>query len=246
LLQLKDPRKVKLEYGKPLWNEVFDHNPRIARYDEVGDFQVYQARVDGLRPYIVAKTAERWTWREYKPPIGELYFQPNELEFAAKYAPGEPFVVVEPHIKSKASPNKRWGFERWTDLVYLMDQAGLKVVQMGDGSGARVAGTKFIITPTFRIACALLARARAAVLIEGGLHHAAAVVGVRSVVIYGSYISPRVTGYEMHRNIYVEGHGGALGCGWRVRCKECGEAMQKITPHMVMKELMMILDPQTV
>lgn len=230
LLQQTDPRKVRLDFGKRLWNAVWDHNPRIAALDENGDFQTYHPRVNGLRPYCAGKTPDRWTWREYKPPVGEIYFQPAELEMAARHAPD---VVIEPNLKGKASPNKDWGADRWAKLISLMRSAGIRPVQLGPIGTRRFQGADLIETPTFRSACAVLARARAAVLPEGGLHHAAAAVGVRAVVLFGGYISPAQTGYETHANIFT----GGKPCGMRLACNHCARAMQKITPEMVLAEL---------
>jgi ADP-heptose:LPS heptosyltransferase len=233
-MQLRDPRKVRLDFGKRLWNDVWNHNPRIAAIGEVGDFQVYQPRVNGLRSYCAGKTGDKWTWREYKPPVGEIYFQPEELAYAARFAPD---VVIEPNLKGRASSNKDWGLDKWRHLVALMRVAGLQPVQLGPAGTRRLIGAEFIDTPTFRLASAVLARARAAVLPEGGLHHAAAVVGVRSVVIYGGYISPQQTGYDLHTNIFT----GRKPCGMRLACNHCARAMAKIAPEMVLEELRRLL-----
>lgn len=233
VMQQRDPRKVRLDYGKKLWNEVFDHNPRIAHASDK-DCQVYQPRPNGLRPYCAAKTPDRWTWKEHKPPVGELYFQPDELALARRHSPD---VVIEPNLKGAASPNKDWGLDRWTKLISLMRAAGITPTQLGRLGTRSAPGAKMIETTNFRRACAVLARARAAVLSEGGLHHGAAVVGVRSVVIYGGYISPQQTGYDLHVNLFT----GGSPCGWRVPCRHCKDAMAKITPEEVMERLMGIL-----
>lgn len=232
LLQQKDPRKVKLEYGKRLWNAIFDHNPRIAGLDEVGDFQIFRPRENGLRPYIKSKSVQKWTWQEYKPPAGEIYLQPDELEFAEPYAPE---VVIEPTVKTGASPNKQWG--HWQILVFLMRKHGFKPVQLGPAGTRWIPGVKFVETPTFRKACAVLARSKYAILHEGGMAHAAAVMGLPSVVIMGGYIGPGAIGYDMHRNLFVSTEVHPLGCGMRIPCKHCTDAMAKITPEQVLHEL---------
>lgn len=237
LLQQKDPRKIKLHYGKRLWNEVFDHNPRIARLDEEGDFQVYHPRPHGLRPYCKAKSDQRWTWQRYKPPAGELYFDRHEIGFSSQY---RPTIVIEPNIKSRASPNKLWPIEYWQKLVILLNGAGLRVFQLGPQRTPIVTGARFIATDTFRQAAAVLQNARAAVLTEGGMAHAAAVVGVRAVVIMGGYIGPDVIGYEQNANLFVHDDRHPLGCGMRVPCKHCEDAMRSITPERVMVEVRMI------
>lgn len=232
-MQTTDPRKVRIEYGKRIWNEVFDHNPRIARSSDK-DVQLYHARPNGLRPYARAKSGDRWTWQDYKPFVGELYFQPDELAYAARF---DPDVVIEPNLKGMASPNKDWGLQRWKRLVQIMRADGLRPVQLG-GAGTRVLdGAQLVETRNFRHACAVLARARAAVLTEGGLHHGAAVVETRAVVIYGGYISPRQTGYDLHDNVFS----GGSACGMRLPCTHCAQAMHRITPEEVFSRLQAIL-----
>ena len=232
-MQRTDPRKVRLDYGKRLWNEVFDHNPRIAHGSD-RDVQVYYPRPNGLRPYATSKSPVRWGWRSYKPPVGELFFQPDEIAFAEKYSP---IVVIEPNLKSRASPNKDWGVERWSRLVALMKADGIQPVQLGPPGTHVIPGVDLIETRSFRWACAVLARAKAAVLSEGGLHHAAAAVGVRSVVIYGGFISPDQTGYDLHVNLFT----GGVPCGWRTPCSHCVESMAKIPPGFVLENLKEIL-----
>ena len=230
-LQQKDPRKVRLAYERPThWNAVFDHNPRIATIGEQGDFQVLVPRTNGLRPYCERKMPDRWFWKPYTPLVGELYFQPEELDFAAKFTPD---VVIEPNLKGGASPNKDWGAKNWFALIQMMRAEGILPVQLGPAGTRKFHGAQFVETPTFRMACAVLARARAGVLHEGGLHHAAAVVNVRSVVIYGGYIGPEHTGYQLHRNLTA----GGKPCGMRLPCNHCARAMQKITPEQVLAEL---------
>lgn len=233
VMQQTDPRKVKLDYGRRLWNEVFDHNPRIAHAADK-EFQVLQPRPNGVRPYCSAKHADRWVWRDYKPPIGELYFQPDELAFAGRLKLD---VVIEPNLKGNASPNKDWGEGRWLALAALMRREGLRPVQLGKPGTRMLEGVPMVDTRNFRHACVALTRARAAVVHEGGLHHGAAVVGLRSVVIYGGYISPRQTGYDLHVNLFT----GGEPCGMRVPCYHCSKAMARIEPEQVMAELRKLL-----
>lgn len=235
VLQQTDPRKVRLDYGKRLWNEVFDFNPRIAHGTD-RDVQVYQPRVGGLRPYCARKTDRQWIWRDdYRPPVGELYFQRDELDFASRFNVD---VVIEPTLKINASPNKDWGAKRWQHLVELIVREGLQPVQLGKhGTLIYHPAVRLIETRNFRHACAVMARAKAAVLTEGGLHHGAAAVGTRAVVIYGGFISPRQTGYDLHVNLFT----GGEPCGMRVACRHCEQAMAQITPEQVVRELMNIV-----
>ena len=118
-----------------------------------------------------------------------------------------------------------------------MRKHGLRPVQLVPNGVQTVEGIDVIRTSDFRMACAVMAHARAAVLPEGGLHHAAAAVGTSAVVIYGGYISPEQTGYTLHHNLFT----GGVPCGMRQPCSHCIEAMSKITPELVMRNLMEIL-----
>lgn len=235
-MQMTDPRKVRLVYERPNhWSEVFNGNPRIAARGEAGDFQLYQPRVNGLRPYIAAKTDRQWTWRDdAKPEVGELYFSHSEKAYASQYS-GD--VILEPNCKPKASPNKDWGWERWQKLAHMLIAMGIKPRQLGPKGTKTLNGVKLIETPTFRDAAVVLSRSRVAILPEGGLHHAAAAVGCKSVVIFGGYISPQQTGYDTQVNLFT----GDKPCGWRLPCKHCAEAMQQITPALVLEKVKEIM-----
>jgi ADP-heptose:LPS heptosyltransferase len=233
-MQKTDPRKVRLDYaGKKIWNEVFDHNPRIAGPQD-SDVQVYQPRVNGLRPYCAGKSPERWIWRDYSALQGEIYFQLSEQVYAATVNPG---IVIEPNLKANASPNKDWGWKRWAQLVEMLRANGYRVSQLGLPGMRLVKGAEPILTPTFRLAAAILAKAPGAVLSEGGLHHAAAAVGTPAVVIFGGYISPRQTGYDAHVNLFT----GGTPCGMRIPCDHCAKAMAAITPQDVLAELKRVI-----
>lgn len=239
-MQQNDPRRVQVLYEQPRWPEAYAHNTRLARYDEQGDFQILRPRQMGLRPYMVGKSPDRWTWRAYQPLRGEIWLTDAERAFGDRYA-GR--IIVEPHIKPGASPNKHWGWVRWNKLAWLLQQRGVQVAQMGRAGTPVLEGVDFIETANLRQAAAVLSRARAAVLPEGGLHHTAAVFEVPTVVIYGGFISPEVTGYEGQRAFFVKTDEYPLGCGWRRPCEHCMKAMGLITPEAVSDALIVLLRP---
>lgn len=186
----------------------------------------------GVRPYIAGKTPTQWTWKPYKPIPAEIKFTDEELEFGQRYA-GR--VMVEPNVKDIGHGNKAW--HRWPALTAALRAEGIGTVQCGPGGTANLADS-FALTPSFRYAAAVLSKARAFVGTEGGLMHAAAAVGVPSVIIFGGFISPEVTGYDMHRNLFT---GTGLGCGMRTNCAHCREAMDKITVDEVVTNLKELL-----
>jgi ADP-heptose:LPS heptosyltransferase len=240
--QETDPRKCVPTYeGRPKWNQwgaqIWANNPRIAQPGERGDFQTLIARdSNNMRPYHLAKTPERWTYNlAFRPDVGELYFTDEEKRFAEKYRDR---VIIEPHIKPGASPNKQWGWMRWNKVAWLAQKEGIKVTQLGPPGLQLLEGAEHVVTPSFRLAAAVLAVSRAAVLPEGGAHHAAAAVGLPAVVIFGGYIPVELTGYPGHINI---GASLADACGNRQPCQHCADWMKRITPEDVFDHLMAIL-----
>lgn len=223
----RDSRRVRVLYRGSVrrWHAAFNGNPRLARPEEEGNFQVLH-NGPGERPYIAAKRQNRWTWRDYTPTPGEIYFSPYERAFAERY-PGR--IILEPNIKVGASPNKDWGWVRWNKLAWLLDREGYRVTQLGGGGQPMLDAAEFIQTPDFRCAAAVLSSARLAVLPEGGLHHAAAAAGTPAVVIFGGFISPAQTGYAGQINF----HRGGRPCGMRVPCQHCARAMAEISPEEV-------------
>ena len=188
------------------------------------------------RPFTTKLRDPRLPWRytSWRAHPGELFQVPRR-------EPGR-YVVIEPHIKANASPNKDWGWARWQALVNL--RRDLDWVQPGPPGTRVLDGARHAATADFRAACGLLAGARAAVLPEGGLHHAAAALDLPAVVIFGGMTAPANTGYDSHVNLF-EPMNGASPCGRRVACGHCARAMAAIRPAAVAEQLERILDAQT-
>lgn len=221
--------------GKIQKSEVFDGVPYILSKPPAGKPYSKLRNAPGLRPYIVGKTAERWTWKPYKPVPAEVFFTPEELAFA------EPFrgaIMVEPNVKAIGHSNKDWGWINWSQLTSAMRLAGIGPIIQCLGPGQR--GLNHVVavgTPTFRHALAVLSVAKAFIGTEGGLMHGAAAVGTPAVILWSEFISPDITGYAMHRNIR---HAGKP-CGLRTNCRGCRESMAKILPAEVLANLKEIL-----
>lgn len=235
VLQKTDPRKVKVMHQhKPAWSEIWENNPRMAKKDDQGDFQVLYARSveNNMRPYHLSKSERQWKYNlEYRPEVGEIYLTQKEKSFCSKFFPQ---VVVEPNIKPGASPNKQWGWERWERFAALAQAQGIRLYQVGPRGTRALKGVELIATENFRLGCAVLANAKAFVGGEGGLHHAAAALGIPGVVVFGGFTPVELTGYAIHRNLGV-----SLGdaCGMRVPCPHCHHEMEKIEPEMVLQQL---------
>jgi len=175
------------------------------------------------RPYVdyVRTTPLRWAWRlDFRPT-------PAELPWIKADEQARDLILIEPEIKSSASPNKQWG--QWQTLV---DAApSLPWAQLGRGDSKFLRGVRQLVAPTFVEACGMLRAARCAVLPEGALHHAAAAMNCPAVVLFGAYIPASVTGYDQHFNIAVD---DPAATGWRIVNERCQAAWKTITPQQIL------------
>lgn len=208
--------------GYPRHHDAWVGNPA---WDEKSKLKILDGA--GVRPYIVSWVNNRIVFNEeYRPRAGRIWL--TEKERAFNTLTGD-YAVVAPFLKENASVNKDWGFEKWEQVI-----AGMKipVYQLVSHPSAHVIkGARRLYTSTFRKAAAIIAGAKVVMCNEGGTHHMAASMGVPAVVVFGSFISPKVTGYDFHTNIAVETPHGF--CGRFFPCAECREAMNSITPAQV-------------
>lgn len=211
----------------PWSEEIFRHNPHIARPGNEGaNDLVWIKHYKGSRLYNrIDRATGRWHWNyDFRPVPGDIFFNKAEVEYSDRIGSG--FIVIEPNVPwhKSVAPNKDWTLAKYQAVASRLLAGGHDVVQLSHGRD-RLRGVRTVKTPTFRHALAALRRARFAVLPEGGLHHGAAAIGVKAVVLFGGFIPPEVTGYPMHVNLT----GGAKACGSLNRCQHCREALDRIT-----------------
>ena len=218
------------KFDRPKAHFIWDHCDFVAPAGAPNDGNI--GYVNGMRPYIAGKEPNRWVWREYEPYPAALRI-PEHLKKLRAFAEG--MIVFNPGIKAKASPNKDWGRARWRSLISRSERRGW--LQLCEPGAERITGATHYVTGSFYEALALLSGARAAVLHEGALHHAAASLDVPAVVLYGGYISPRVTGYNGQKSLFVHSEQYPLGCGHRLPCEHCARAMAQISPDDVLRAL---------
>ena len=150
---------------------------------------------------------------------------------------GRDFVLIEPNLPwhKPIAVNKDWGEAKFQLLADHLLKDGFDVVQMlytdyYQGSKRRLNRVRYIHTPTFRHALAVLSRAKFAVLPEGGLHHGAAALDILAVVLFGGCAPPEVLGYDFHFNLTGR---EPEACGSRTWCRHCNEAMRRISAEEV-------------
>ena len=228
--------------------EVFRHNPHIAAQADLdrGTPVAWLVNYSGHRPYVDRARMEtefanlfpgrQFTMKVRDPKLpwrftdwsvksagpGELRLTTMERARARSVTEGlGPFAVIEAGVKNGASPNKAWPWERYIEAARAL---AMPIVQFNPAR--RLPDAIAIRTATFRDACAVLGQAEIYIGTEGGLHHAAAALGVPAVVYHGGYISPTTTGYEGQRALY---RGVGSPCGMRVSCGHCAAIAMEIT-----------------
>jgi len=199
------------------------------------------------RPYIdyaAMRAALGWRWHlkhlgfgptrllgrylfnlDYRATPAPIVLKPEELALSAEWA-AKPFVALEPYIKAGAPPSKQWPIERFAAVAHALSRE-LPVYQISAPDSPVLEGIPQIRPRSFRESMAYLKAAQLYIGPEGGLHHAAAAVGTRAVVVYGGFTSPRITGYAFHTQLT----GGATeACGTRYGlCPHCREHLDRIT-----------------
>jgi hypothetical protein len=202
--------------------QVFANNPRMASNSDTD--VVWVKNYQGHRPYLKGTKNGRLLFNDdYKPRVGEVYF--NQLEKKNIDKIDKDYIVVEPNVKRvyAHTVNKAW--HGWEELF----KHDLPWLQLGDVTVKRY--TKWKETTTFREALQVLSKAKLFVGTDGGLHHAAAALGIPSVVIWTGFTSPRHLGYDTHRNI----HDGSEPCGtYDSVCQHCLLKSKAITVEQVL------------
>ena len=232
-------------------SEMFNNNPNISRVADLINMQtIWIDSYSGHRPYFINETNEKYYWNEnHRVPVGELFFSTVEKDFAQNIISKaknwwseynnkafKKIIFIEPSriktLKNNASENRSWGVEKWQSLVniykdkYLFVQSVFKGSEMLDGVYKFESG--------FREACSVLKICDFIIGWEGGFSHAAASVNKKGLFLYGGWINPKIIGYTMHRNIYIDIEGSP--CGMKTACKHCNKCNDIMTIEMISKE----------
>jgi ADP-heptose:LPS heptosyltransferase/Flp pilus assembly protein TadD len=235
----------KVAFGDGLYieeSEIFLNNPNIATKTEIMDGLLvdWLPNYDARRPYVcqLRSTPEKLFYTDWSVAPGEIFLTEAETQWADQVlAPlaGAPFTILEPSTKNDSGGNKNWLWDRWIEVCAKLSMPS---VQLGPDQARALPGAHRIVTPSFRLACAVLSRATAIICTEGGLHHAAAALGIPGVVIFGGFVHPRTTGYPIHMNLF----NGGEPCGNRRYCPHCRSIMEAISVEDVLGSLQTILN----
>jgi ADP-heptose:LPS heptosyltransferase len=236
--------------GRPRWSDMWLWLDYIIRPEKfTADIDILKIKNGpGCRPYIdyskgfTRKTGCKFTNWACRDSPGEIKFSYIEQSFARLISEMcRQYIVIEPNIGPDSSPNKQWPLENFIEVVRRMKNT--QFIQFSFPSKNKKMILDFpnvdiVNISNFRLAAAVLSNARAYAGVEGGLHHAAGILGVPGVVIFGGFISPIHTGYNHHFNIADSDH---TDCGAWEPCQGCNNAMRKIEPKDVTQALYKIL-----
>ncbi len=178
----------------------------------------------------------RYIWKDdyrAKPAPIRLSATERQLVKTRREEPGRPRILIEPYIKRRAPPAKAWPVQRFATVAHGLLKRGYRVEQISAPGHQPLYNLPQVRPTSFRMAMAYLASSDLYIGPEGGLHHAAAAMGTPAVVLFGSYIGPHTTGYDIHTNLT----GGATHfCGTRNGvCPHCQHHMEQITAGQVIE-----------
>ena len=237
---------------------IFINNPNIAAESDIdlSKKTIWIEEYQGKRSYVKNADKEKFYWNEkYRAIPGELYFTAkeinsaksifNKIEKTPSYRFKKKIIFIEPSRNTthknadsnNGEENKRWVLKRWQDVVnyfnheILFVQSTYKNCEILEGTHS--------FNLNFREACALMSLCDFYLGWEGGFSHAAAALNKKGIVLFGGYIHPQTTGYNLHENIYVDISGSP--CGMRKYCTHCEKCRKLITVEQVVEKIKKIL-----
>lgn len=229
---------------------IFNNNPNIKRFSELKNMQtIWIDSYSGHRPYFLKETEKKYYWnKNHRVKVGELYFSNKENEFASEIISSakkwwskikdykfKKIIFLEPSriktSKNNASTNRNWGIEKWKLFLNKFKNEYLFIQSIFQDSD-NIDGL-FKFKSEFREACAVLNRCDYVIGGEGGFTHAAGALNKKGLFIYGGWIDPKITGYEIHKNIYIDIEGSP--CGMKTPCAHCKKCNEIMTVEMMSK-----------
>jgi len=230
------------------WNEVFDLNPFIIKGSDINNFKkvTWIKNYEGNRPYRnygENLPKDNYNWKKnFKPKRGEIFFSDNELQLSEEIITkiknkigSKKLIFIEPHVKKRLGfENRDWGFSKWQEVVRKLRNQ-YEFLQITYGDNKPIEGCINIHGLNFRSSVAILSKCDLFIGTEGGMHHAAAATNRSAVVIFGGHISPNITGYDFHKNLYVNLKESP--CGYKNFCKHCEECMKLISTDTMIENI---------
>lgn len=223
------------DQSRAYYSDIFKYNPLIVDEAHSREDCDWIPNFPGSRPYLdySRSTDDKVVFKKYNPTPGDIIFSEEELNWAFQQIREYlPFILIEPSFKGKfSSDNKNWGEANWISLGEQLK--GINLIQpVHKYSKLKLKSAVRIKVETFRQTCALLNYSTCFISHEGGIHHAAAALNKKGIVIFGGFISSAITGYQNHVNLN-DTTSDDSPCGNLKPCHHCRQAMDKISPEEI-------------
>lgn len=150
----------------------------------------------------------------------------------------KPWVAIQSTGLSIWTDNKNWGVENFRSVARSLEK-DFSVVQLGAISDPSLGvNLEWQGRLPIRDVFVVLRECKLFIGQEGFLMHAAAAVDLTSVIVYGGFLAPWQTGYELNANLYSNIE--CAPCWLETQCPYDKKCMRLITPEQVASEALTI------
>ena len=207
-LLLPDLRKKYPNYKiivESKFPEIFFNNPNI---DWVTDKHIKTTRKHIKPKYVVKQYTTLSIFEQMMNYIGEkkkaspiIYLTKEEKEKKKDF---NPYIVIAPVGKRGYCANRKdWGFDNFQELVNILKKK-YQIFQIGMPKDPMLSGVYNARFIDIRKTASIISKAELFIGLEGGLMHLARSVDTKSIIIFGGYIKPSISGYDINTNIYSD------------------------------------------
>jgi len=248
------------------WNndmhQIFKNNPFIENPTNIDNNKEYNYINDhsGCRGYINYEKSILHRKKKvrflklnstYKANKGKIYFDSFEKKIIENYKHKYGcYILLNTAIKKSLTSNKELPIKKWSQLNNMLLKRGLKTAIMinndfsdEDSAITELKGVIKINTKTIRKMLCAIAASKMVVTTEGGVHHAAAALDKKCLVIYGGRIDPSILGYESQINIIDDRpifNGDSnirFPCGMFSDCIHCKTIMNNVPTELMYEQI---------
>ena len=184
---------------------------------------------------------KRWYSRRtpYRPKTSPYDFDAQEQRWWERnLKPKQPYIIINATQKkrTKYRDNKHWPY--FYQLMEQLPRANYVDLTYAGQSMCVLPQTHHVYAPSPRLLLIAVKYAHVVITTEGGVHHAAGNFQIPTVVIRGSCIGSKTTGYANQINIERASpcnKDAKIGCHTMSRCVHCEKTMQAIDVQTVVK-----------
>ena len=259
------PVTIVAPSGKVRWSPLWQGNPAIATNPDPATPRIVCG--GGVLPYLDAdcpRADGRYVYsttyraRDHRTTI-RLTDVDRQQGLDACATHGQ-FILVEPYPADRKNQNRQWPRASWESCLMLLRSRlitraraarvgcapgtpltpPIALLQCAHADWTPMAPCVSVSTPTFLRACGVMASATLVLALEGGLQFAAAALGGPAVILWGGCINSEVLGYPEQVNIVDPSP--ETPCGSVKPCDHCNDAWARLTPELVVDEVIAELD----